>query len=96
MAKSKKKGSMPDPADYADRFSEAVANWQQLNNQWREAERNRATWFDQNTGLGKVVTPWDIRQLNALEWIMHRQQQFNAMVVAAIDELKKDWTHSLD
>ena len=76
--------AVPDPSSYADQFAERVAAWKErapgklasIQDALRRAQRERA---------------WDetIILYNTLTKMMEEQVQVNAMVVAALDELKK-------
>ena len=78
-------GVTPDPSGYADRISELIKEWDGVSRKWLEvmpglyASRNLYGLRD-----------WEYPRFYTLEKLLVAQQQFNLMVVAAIDDLRKD------
>ena len=76
--------TIPDPASYADRFSELVEQWKQrtpqkmvdIQNALRHSQRERA--WKESVHLYSYMTE-----------LLEEQAQLNAMVVAALDALKQ-------
>ena len=80
-----KEGVTPDPAEYSDRADELQKEWQRAAQGWRDGTYRL---YGRN-GL-QYVRDWEANHLDVLEKLFVAQQQFNLMVVAAIDALRKD------
>ena len=75
---------VPDPGTYADQFAERVATW-------KERAPDKLASIQDALRRGQRARAWDetIILYNTLTKMMEEQVQVNAMVVAALDELKK-------
>ena len=77
--------STPDPSGFADKFKQLLEDWQLLSEHWRKA----APPLYASSNL-YALRDWEKDRLDALERVLVAQQQVNLMVVAAIDDLRKD------
>ena len=75
----------PDPAAYADRVTKLLEHWHLLSDRWREAAVPLYAG-----GSLYPLRDWEKARVAALEKMFEAQEQFNLMVVAAIDALRKD------
>lgn len=77
-----------DPVEFVEKFSKQVEQWRKWHADWEKYSLlGSAVPGD---GFVKLRDGFTIKLLNDLDGLFKTQEQVNAMMLAALDELRKD------